>query len=186
MKEAITIAESSRLIELEKIVTTGLQSWIDVGEALIEIRDSRLYRIEAKTFEEYCQIKFKMSRRHANNLIAAAPVVKTLGSTLPISQRAAGELVKVEPDKRQEVFAKATEDAGGHTPTARQIKQVIDIGAREEKASFPIDTIKHTPESLKSLEEAKKDSENLSNLKWTWNRSGKKDREAFTSWIKTQ
>jgi hypothetical protein len=45
MNEVISTEEADRLIELEKVVIAGLQSLIEVGEALIEIRESRLYRI---------------------------------------------------------------------------------------------------------------------------------------------
>jgi hypothetical protein len=125
MIEAITLKESSRLIELEKIVVAGLQSWIEVGEALIEIRDSRLYRIEARTFEEYCQSRFKMGKAHAHRLMTAAPIAKDLSPIGDIPESVVREIAKVAPEKRQEVFQKATESADGHVPSARVIKQVV-------------------------------------------------------------
>lgn len=133
MTDIITLEESKRLLELEKTVTAGLQSWIEVGEALIEIRDSRLYRVEASTFEEYCQIKFKMSDRHARSLMSGAPVARKIGSVLPLSQRAAVELVKVSEEKRQEIFEKAAETAKGSVPTAREIKQVVEMEVMDQK-----------------------------------------------------
>ena len=42
----VTLAESKRLIELEKTIALSIESFIEVGEALIEIRESKLYRIE--------------------------------------------------------------------------------------------------------------------------------------------
>jgi hypothetical protein len=138
MSEVITLKESSRLIELEKVVTTGLQSWIEVGEALIEIRDSRLYRVEAKTFGEYIQGRFKMSHRHANRLMTGAPIARENGPMGPFSERAVREIAKVEPSKRQEVFEKATATASGHVPTAREIKQVVEVGVEEVKDTNPV------------------------------------------------
>ena len=126
MIEVITLKESSRLIELEKIVVAGLQSWIEVGEALIEIRDSRLYRIEARTFEEYCQSRFKMGKAHAHRLMTAAPIAKDLSPIGDIPESVVREIAKVAPEKRQEVFQKATESADGHVPSARVIKQVVE------------------------------------------------------------
>lgn len=138
MIEAITLKESSRLIELEKIVVAGLQSWIEVGEALIEIRDSRLYRIEAKTFEEYCQSRFKIQKSRVQQLISGAKVVASLefesSTIVEVSEGAVRELKKVPEEKRAAVFQKATESASGHVPTARVIKQVVE-GETERTAS---------------------------------------------------
>jgi hypothetical protein len=182
MIEAITLQESSRLIELEKIVVAGMQSWIEVGEALIEIRDSRLYRIEAKTFEEYCQSRFKMSRQHANRLISSAPIARSLETTVSISEKAVREIAKVAPEKRQEVFQKATESASGHVPTARVIKQVVEEVSKKE--IYPVDRIEPAEESIEAGEAATKESESLLNLKWNWRRASKGDRSKFSDWVK--
>jgi hypothetical protein len=136
MTDIISIEESTRLIALEKVVTNGLQSWIEVGEALIEIRDSRLYRIEAKTFEEYCQSRFKMGKAHAHRLMTAAPIAKDLSPIGHIKESVIREIAKVAPERRAEVFAAATEAAAGHVPTAREIKQVVEMDD-EEKAPVP-------------------------------------------------
>ncbi|HEX6762895.1 MAG TPA: hypothetical protein VF094_08855 [Gaiellaceae bacterium] len=46
--------ESARLAELEHVVEQGLQTFVEVGLALAEIRDGRLYRATHSTFAEYC------------------------------------------------------------------------------------------------------------------------------------
>jgi hypothetical protein len=129
--EVITLQESARLIELEKVVTAGLQSWIEVGEALIEIRDSRLYRVDAGTFEEYVVNKFKMERRHAYRLMSGSSVARALSPIGHIPESVVREIAKVTPELRQEIFDKSTE-ISGHVPTARVIKQVVEMG--EEKS----------------------------------------------------
>ena len=101
---------------------------LEVGEALIEIRDSRLYRVEAKTFGEYIQKKFKMSHQHANRLMTGAPIAREIEPMGVIPERAVREIAKVEPSKRQEVFEKATSTASGHVPTAREIEQFMEMG----------------------------------------------------------
>ena len=40
----LSVPERSRLAELEAVVEAGLQTFVDVGLALSEIRDGRLYR----------------------------------------------------------------------------------------------------------------------------------------------
>ena len=75
----------------------GQQTFIEVGQALLEIRDRRLYRETYGTFEEYCQERWGMTRRHANRQIGAAHVVEVLGPIGPIprTERQAREAMKV-------------------------------------------------------------------------------------------
>jgi hypothetical protein len=56
--------DQARLTELETIIERGKQSFIEVGQALEEVRDSKLYKEHYGTFEEYCELRwgFKKSR----------------------------------------------------------------------------------------------------------------------------
>ena len=120
-RRRILISESRTSETVELIPPSdGIKSRDQAGEALIEIRDSRLYRIEAGTFEEYCQSKFKMTDRHARRLMQGAGIAKKIGPVGPVTEYAIREIAKVAPEKRQEVFQKATESASGHVPTARK------------------------------------------------------------------
>lgn len=128
MTEAITIQESARLIELEKKIASGLQTFIDVGEALAEIRDSKLYRIESGTFEDYCRDKWNMSKAFAFRQIAAAKVAQNLspiGDTIPKTESQARPLTKLPPEKQPEAWEKAVEKAGGEQPTAKQVQDAV-------------------------------------------------------------
>ena len=49
-KSILTTGENARLVELERIVREGLESFIKVGKALAEIRDSKLYKEKYPTF----------------------------------------------------------------------------------------------------------------------------------------
>ena len=77
-KDTLTNPEAQRLKALEKIVEIGLKTFVQVGEALLEIRESRLYRKQYKSFEEYCQKRWNFTSRQANRLIGAGVVVDTL------------------------------------------------------------------------------------------------------------
>lgn len=61
--------ETTRLQELEKIVETGLQTFVEVGQALMEIRDSQLYLETHRTFEEYVRARWGWARRTAYQYI---------------------------------------------------------------------------------------------------------------------
>jgi hypothetical protein len=49
-----------------------------LSQALLSIRDERLYRADYSTFEEYCDKHWGMKRAHANRLISAVGVIDNL------------------------------------------------------------------------------------------------------------
>ena len=51
---ALTASQQARLATLEAIVERGLDTFVQVGLALAEIRDARLYKQRYGTFEAYC------------------------------------------------------------------------------------------------------------------------------------
>ena len=72
------------LTECEEIIERGLSTFVEVGEALLRIRDHRLYWKSHATFEAYCRERWGFVRRHANRLIEAAQVTKALGPIGPM------------------------------------------------------------------------------------------------------
>lgn len=134
-REPLTTTEAARLEELKAVVFRGSRIFIEVGTALAEIRDLRLYRGTHATFEEYCQEVFGWNRDRAYKLIESAEVAKQLEETQPeqnvshgiqtqpklTNERQARELSKVPQDKRREVVQKAAEKTGGKV-TAKAIK----------------------------------------------------------------
>jgi hypothetical protein len=111
-----TLPESQRLISLERTIEAGRKTFVEVGLALAEIRDSRLYRSDFDTFEEYCQSKWQWERQRAYELIAAAGVVKMLPGKCNqkiTNENQAAALSKVSPIHRVEVLEKAAESGTG-------------------------------------------------------------------------
>ncbi|MCY7351962.1 MAG: hypothetical protein LH606_15070, partial [Cytophagaceae bacterium] len=51
----LSAVEQSRFEICELIIARGLQTFVDVGQALFEIRRFRLYRTDFPTFELYCK-----------------------------------------------------------------------------------------------------------------------------------
>jgi hypothetical protein len=51
----------TRLPKLEAVIKRGLSTFLQVGRALLEIHDGRLYAAEHRTFEEYCSKRWKLS-----------------------------------------------------------------------------------------------------------------------------
>lgn len=119
--EELSAQELGRLAELEQTVRAGMKTFVEVGTALLEIRDSRLYRGEHGTFEAYCQAAFGFSRRRGNQLIQAAEV----GTMVPIdNERQARELVPLLDEPEALVAAHAQAGADGPA-TAEKIRKVV-------------------------------------------------------------
>jgi hypothetical protein len=135
--EAISVDESKRLIALEETIKQGLDTFVEVGEALLEIRDSRLYRIEHSTFENYCREKWGMTHDFARKLIRGSEVVNNLKTNtivlVPASESQARPLTKLPPEDQPKAWQKAVEIAGGEQPTAKQVSQaVVEISKADE------------------------------------------------------
>jgi hypothetical protein len=65
--------------KLESTIANGLKAFYEVGMALLEIRDRKLYKQHGYTqFEAYCQERWGMKRAHAYRLIGSAIVVQNV------------------------------------------------------------------------------------------------------------
>lgn len=130
----------ARLAGCEARIETGLKSFADVGQALAEIRDSRLYMLSHTTFEDYCAQRWDMSRSRAYQLVEAAAVVsKILDKNMPppaIESHAAA-LAAAPEHLRGQVWAKVREATGGK-PTARAVTAAAEAAKRDYEAAEPV------------------------------------------------
>ena len=97
-------ADAAELAQHEAVIERGLQTFYEVGTALLAIRDKRLYRADYSTFEDYCRERWQMGRNYVNKLITAAEVVTNLGTNVPIlptTESQARELVTLTPDEQR-------------------------------------------------------------------------------------
>lgn len=112
------------LADCEQRIERGLRSFRDIGQALAEIRDSRLYKGTHATFEDYCEQRWNLSRRHSYQLIESAEAVCSIEHTgLPAPEREsqARELAKVPEAERADVWRDVVES--GDRPTAAAIRK---------------------------------------------------------------
>ncbi len=125
--EPIIMDESHDLIALEKVIERGLETFVQVGEALAEIRDRKLYRIEHPTFDAYLDKKWSLSRSRACRLIQAAETVKVLPTgNRPQTERQARPLATLPPAQRVEVWEKAVAASPDGQPTAAEVKAAVE------------------------------------------------------------
>lgn len=125
----LTAAERDLLDQCETTISRGLETFREVGEALMSVRDNRLYRTEFDTFDEYASTRWQLSERRLNQLISAAAVAKVIsGTTVPEikNEAQARELTPLleDPDEIQAAFAEAIERSNGK-PTAAVIRDVV-------------------------------------------------------------
>jgi len=154
----ITLDERSRLYQLEETIRQGLNTFVDVGNALLEIRDKRLYRQEYSTFEEYCREQWNMARRTAYQLIDAAEVVENVrncAQILPTNESQARPLTSLEPDEQVEAWKRViTSTPEGKITAAIVLKAAKEVEQerRDERRQERIDNIAEMVSNNKPLD----------------------------------
>jgi len=126
----LTVQEETRKAQLEATIERGMQTFVEVGLALMEIRDDRLYRAEFGSFEEYCRDKWGWGRAHAYRLIDAAQVVENVShgrqNVAPATERQARPLAALEPEQQREAWERVLETAPNGKITAAHVQAVVD------------------------------------------------------------
>ena len=122
-----TAIETSRLADLEETIGRGLETFVEVGEALREIRDSGLYKDGYPTFEEYCRQRWQMSRPRAYELMQSSEVVSAIadtGAEPPANEAQARPLapLRERPEEMTEAWMEASADG---EPTAAKVKEAV-------------------------------------------------------------
>ncbi|MBA3688445.1 MAG: hypothetical protein H0W81_06425 [Chloroflexi bacterium] len=127
---ALAVSEATRLASLEATIEQGLQTFVEVGQALAEIRDSGLYKTYG-TFEDYCRERWDMSRGYAKRLVMAAETVALMTVPIgtvppPASESIARELAPLrdQPEKLKAAWSEAVE-INGDKPTAAAVREVV-------------------------------------------------------------
>jgi len=134
----MSVREKKRLEELEKIVTTNFKAFYEVGCALREICESKLYRETHTNFSDYAKDLWDVQRAYAYRLISSADVVDRLipysselknvanwrqsEDPIPQNESQARALAKYPEDKQIEIWRQAVETADGRI-TAAHIKK---------------------------------------------------------------
>lgn len=162
------------LEELEDIIGRGLETFVEVGDALAQVRDGRLYLAHAETFEAYCSERWGLSRSRSYELIDAAAITNAV-SGIPdtpkpanAGQATALAPLKDEPEKAAEAMRNAAADSNGK-PTAKAITEAVKelveekVAAAEAKAAdkAELDAFKaaHTPDDFDPDAEEKRVTE---------------------------
>ena len=117
----VTITKDRQDLErLEGVIQRNLQSFYEVGRALMEIRDRELYKVKNGgaygTFEAYCKETWSIARRTAYQFIDSAKVVENVRNcaqteSIPATESQARPLSRLEPEQQKQAWQKAVETA---------------------------------------------------------------------------
>ena len=126
----LTTTEQTELVENESVIERGLKTFHEVGNALLSIRDKRLYRQAFKTFEEYCDKRWQISRPRAFQLMEAARVadnLSTIVDILPANESQTRPLTQLEPEAQRVVWDIVQQTAPKGKITADHVKSVASV-----------------------------------------------------------
>lgn len=126
----LTDAERARLAELTDQANAGLAAFC---EAVEEIRDRKLYRESAPTFEEYCRAHLGVGAHRARQLLRAGEVLRNISDAegaaplaLPAIESQIRPLVALPPELQRKAWAEAVATAPGGRVTAAHVQAVVD------------------------------------------------------------
>ncbi len=154
-----TTLPRKRYDELERTIEHALQTFVNVGNALREIRDEGFYTVEYDTFEAYCKARWGFERQHAYRLIDAALVTDNLrmspkgDKALPSTERQARPLTKLKPEEQPVAWELAVEKAGDGNVTAAIVEEAV-AELSDDSPPVEVCTKKSKDSRVKNLRDA--------------------------------
>ena len=125
--------EREQLAHSEQVIEEGYVGFLKVGLELAHIRDGRLYRESHRTFAEYCDARWHLSKTRAYELMGAHIITEALSAMAdtpaPENERQARELAGLPVEVAAKVMREAAKDG---PPTAMKVRVT-----REEIAPKP-------------------------------------------------
>lgn len=134
----ISLQQKKRREVLEGIIREGEKAFAAVGNAIIEIRDTELWKDTHETFEAYCQDTFGWSGSRARQLASAATVQNSLPPALKVpTEAAARKLASVPPPARASVVQKVVD--AGKKITAAALSKAMPAKPAQPSTTGPKD-----------------------------------------------
>ncbi len=125
----LDVTERARLEELESIVEKGLQTFYEVGKALDEIREQKLYWESHKSFDAYCLEKWGIAKQTAKRFIAAPQVIENLtpmGVKIPANERQVRPLTGLSPELQLEIWQETLESSPNGIPSGAAVQPLVE------------------------------------------------------------
>jgi hypothetical protein len=133
-KNAGRLGELEHIIEAnKKDLDRAQKTFVEVGSALKEIRDSKLYQDDYRSFNAYCQDRWGFNRAYADRLIKCATMYSNLdptGSIIPHTSTPKNEWQARRMQKERRAAAKPAPSTPPPAPSAPRLTQA-DIGIED-------------------------------------------------------
>jgi N6-adenosine-specific RNA methylase IME4 len=160
----LTTEEQHELARCELIIERGLQTFLEVGRALITIRDRKLYRRDYHSFAAYCRTRWNMSRPRAYQLIGSVAVMQNLSTLvdipLPTHESHTRWLLSLTPGQQRETWKLATATARSGNVTAKHVRAIVQSLTQQERQ-----TLKKLSDALSQQETEARRAERLQRLR---------------------
>ena len=157
MKTALSQRDAQDFLNLEKIVESGIAKYLEVGRALMEIKQRELYKAAAETWEIYLQERWGISRQHGHRLIKAVELDQVISGMTPA------------------ISEKTPSPTGLHFKTERQARRVLEMEAkhpklqedesREERLQAVLQQIKRDEEEEEEQEASPRERDRAATIK---------------------
>lgn len=130
----LSVAEKERLADDEAVIARGWRHFVEVGIALIDIRDALLYREQFNSFQDYIRVRWDMPVSRAYQQMRASTAMQFLETldgvdVLPKNEMVARTLGTLISQGEQALVAEAwtlaISNAEGRPPTARQTEDAV-------------------------------------------------------------
>lgn len=123
------LARRQRFKELNEVIDGGLTNFIEVGSALAEVRDSKLYLLDYPKWDAYLERKWGIKRSYASLLIRGSTVAKEIESRLtgvnftkPTVEAQVRPLLHLkDPEERLRAWKDAHSTHPGEAPTKDEV-----------------------------------------------------------------
>ena len=128
----ILVPQQVKLLQkCEAVIERGLKTFIEVGTALKQIKDEKLYLRDYETFDDYCRERRGFKHTYAHRLIKSAEVVEHLlpiGNTLPATESQARPLAQLPVEQQANAWANIVDECKerGEVITAAAVVDVVE------------------------------------------------------------
>jgi hypothetical protein len=129
---SLTKEEAEKLAKLEAVVERHVQSFFDAVEAMRTIKSENLWRGDYRSWEDYVERKWRMSRQHSYRLLDAGGIIEAVKTVtqgdahpvrLPASERPYREIGELlEKNAKPEQVVKLLKMANTYTGNTRDIE----------------------------------------------------------------
>jgi hypothetical protein len=158
-------SETQDYAECLHIIRAGLGNFLTVGDALARVRDRRLYRAVAPTFEEFCRTVLGLTPQYGNSLIASSSIVKSLeacgefGGRLPQNEAHVRPLRALPEERCAPVWREVLAAAAQKPVTAKLVASVARKHLSQDAADMETRPEEERERIQKQLEKLRKTME---------------------------